>query len=103
MKREVIYSKYNGLCAYCGKEITIKEMQIDHLKPKIFGGSDDISNLLPACRECNNYKYNYSLEQFRGYLEGVYDFLSKTQKLRIAERLGIFERKSNKVKFYFEQ
>ena len=100
--RKQVHAKYGGRCGYCGREIDPEDMQIDHLHPKVFGGGDDISNLMPACGECNNYKYNYSLEQFRGYLEGVYDFLAKTQKLRIAERLGVFERKNNEVRFYFE-
>jgi endonuclease I len=101
--RQQVYEKYSGHCAYCGSKIEYKDMQIDHFNPQVFGGSDEMSNLMPACRECNNYKYNYSLEQFRGYLEDVYDSLVKTQKMRIAERLGIFERKNNKVKFYYER
>ena len=27
------YEKYNGHCAYCGKEIEYKEMRIDHIRP----------------------------------------------------------------------
>ena len=30
--RENIYNKYNGHCAYCGREIAYKDMQVDHLK-----------------------------------------------------------------------
>ena len=31
--REAVYDKYNGHCAYCGKKIEYKEMQVDHLIP----------------------------------------------------------------------
>ena len=37
--REEVYKKYDGHCAYCGKEIEIKEMQIDHMHPKAYGES----------------------------------------------------------------
>lgn len=32
--REVVYNKYNGHCAYCGKKIAYKDMQVDHFKPQ---------------------------------------------------------------------
>lgn len=28
--REAVYAKYNGRCAYCGRRIDIKDMQVDH-------------------------------------------------------------------------
>ena len=31
--REAVYYKYDGHCAYCGKELTYKEFQVDHLIP----------------------------------------------------------------------
>ena len=33
-QREVIYDKYNGHCAYCGKKIEYKDMQVDHVIPQ---------------------------------------------------------------------
>lgn len=32
-KREEVYQKYNGHCAYCGREIAYKDMQVDHFLP----------------------------------------------------------------------
>ena len=32
--REIVYNKYNGHCAYCGCEIEMKDMQVDHIVPK---------------------------------------------------------------------
>ena len=31
--RENVYEKCNGHCAYCGVEISMSEMQIDHVIP----------------------------------------------------------------------
>jgi 5-methylcytosine-specific restriction endonuclease McrA len=99
--RKKVHGKYGGHCAYCGKKIDIKEMQVDHFNAKIYGGKDDFDNLMPACRQCNNYKYNYTLEQFRNYIKDIYKVLG-VGKFAVAERFGIFERKNDNVKFYFE-
>lgn len=39
--REIVYNKYNGHCAYCGRKIDIKDMQIDHFVPILRGVSDE--------------------------------------------------------------
>ena len=54
-ERTKIYYKYDCHCAYCGKEITEKQMQVDHIQPEVFQGTDDYYNLNPSCKECNNY------------------------------------------------
>ncbi len=69
-KREAVYRKYKGHCAYCGREIAYKDMQVDHFQPlRAWGiedaGTDDLDNLMPACRMCNHYKRANSLETFR--------------------------------------
>jgi len=65
-KREKVYRKYRGKCAYCGASIEFREgFEIDHLKPKSRGGTNDIDNLMPACERCNQLKYNSDIEEFR--------------------------------------
>ena len=32
-EREQVHLKYHGRCAYCGKKIAYKDMQVDHLIP----------------------------------------------------------------------
>ncbi len=31
--RQQVYDKCDGHCAYCGVEITLKQMQVDHIQP----------------------------------------------------------------------
>ncbi len=33
-KREAVYAKYDGHCAYCGRAIDIKDMQVDQILAK---------------------------------------------------------------------
>jgi CRISPR/Cas system Type II protein with McrA/HNH and RuvC-like nuclease domain len=104
--REIVFAKYNGKCAYCGTEL-LKSWHVDHIVPKSSRGTDNIENLNPSCRDCNNYKNGQSLEEFRYYLQQLlnvkheYLFMSKT-KMQIAINLGVINLKAWDGKFYFE-
>lgn len=43
-------------CVYCGKTGAESELEIDHVHPVSKGGSHHISNLVTACRKCNQAK-----------------------------------------------
>ena len=102
--RKAVWQKYGGRCAYCGCEITIKEMQVDHVKPKRIGGSNDMDNLNPSCRLCNHYKRAMSLEEFRTWaLGGLVSRLRKIYIVRVAEKYGIITINNYDKKFYFEK
>ena len=65
--RESVYAKYDGHCAYCGRSIDIRDMQVDHFLPlRAWGieeaGTDDISNLMPACRMCNHGEFGAEMK-----------------------------------------
>jgi hypothetical protein len=118
--RVKVHAKYGGRCAYCGEEITIKQMQIDHIIPKnhyseqhgclIVGcrkftdyGLNDIRNLNPACRPCNNRKSSHPLEEFRDEIAAQVGRLRRYQNgFRLAERFGLLTEVDRPVVFYFE-
>ena len=104
--REAVYNKYNGHCAYCGRLIEYKDMQVDHFIPKRNGEKetvDDFENLMPACRSCNHYKRAHDLETFRRYIEEIPDKLSDNYIYKIGVLFGLIEEKRQSVKFYFEK
>ena len=117
LNRQEIYDKCEGHCSYCGKEITIKEMQVDHIEPhwhtlteqqanraKITKGSHDIENLNPSCRRCNQWKSTYNLEKFREVVETSIMRLDRdTPNFRLARDYGLLEVKEKSIVFYFEK
>lgn len=102
-QRRQVYDKFGGHCAYCGKEIAYKEMQIDHVEAQYLGGSDDVNNLMPACRACNFRKQTFSVEQFRQEIKKQCDNLCKTFQARMSLSYGLIERIDKPIIFYFER
>ena len=102
--REEVYRKYDGHCAYCGREIAYKDMQVDHVI-SVYGkdGSNDLDNLMPTCRMCNFYKSTFTLEEFRKQLETLHERLRKPFIYRLALKYGLVEENRKKIKFYFER
>lgn len=123
-KRERIYHKFNGLCAYSGTPLE-DDWQIEHIEPvirnwwtntKIFPDNDKEENLVPVQKIINHYKHSYDLEGYRKLLSGLHLRLRKIAKnprsdkskkrkeyiLKVARYFGITEDNPFNGKFYFE-
>ena len=106
--REAVWNKYNGRCAYCGREIAYKDMQVDHFRPLRAwdtedAGTDDISNLMPACRMCNHYKRANTLETFRRYIAEIPKKLRNDYIYKVGVVYGNVIENEKSIKFYFEE
>lgn len=51
-----ILRRDNHACRYCGGVAPEVVLTIDHVVPVALGGSDDPSNLVAACKDCNSGK-----------------------------------------------
>jgi 5-methylcytosine-specific restriction endonuclease McrA len=110
--REAVYYKYDGHCAYCGKELTTKEFQVDHLIPvqrERFGKYTEeqiecFENYMPTCRRCNHYKRAHTLEYFREMIETIPKKLYRDSYIyKVGLDYNLIEAHEHNVKFYFEQ
>jgi CRISPR/Cas system Type II protein with McrA/HNH and RuvC-like nuclease domain len=77
--RNILYEQQEGCCDYCDRRCWIdrkthnggygfpKELRstLDHVIPVSQNGSDDISNLVMACQECNDVRGAMDAERFR--------------------------------------
>lgn len=52
-------------CGYCGCELTRQTVTRDHIVPRAHGGGTTDSNLIAACRDCNQRKGDLEVETFR--------------------------------------
>ena len=101
--REKVWNKHNQHCGYCGKVIDYKDMQIDHIIPKVNNGTNDISNLMPSCRRCNHYKHCRTLEEFRELIATLHTRLTKIYINNVALDYHIIELHDFDGLFYFER
>ena len=56
-KRLAIYLRDEFRCAYCNGNLHAArpdQVTLDHLQPRFFGGNNDHTNLVTACRSCNS-------------------------------------------------
>ena len=106
-----VYNKYDGHCAYCGKEIEYKDMQVDHKIPVRNWNNkyteEEIwcfDNYMPTCRRCNHYKRAHSLTSFRKMIEEIPKKLYRDNYIyKVGLDYGLVEPHEHKIKFYFEQ
>lgn len=100
--REAVMAKYGGRCAYCGCKLG-QRWQVDHIKPKRNGGTDDFINLNPSCCRCNNRKSVLTVEQFRHEIELQVERLERSSpQYRLARDFRLVQGTGNRVMFYFE-
>lgn len=59
---EYLLERDGRKCVYCGAENV--KLEKDHVIPKVRGGSNKISNLVVACRDCNENKGSQRIEDF---------------------------------------
>jgi 5-methylcytosine-specific restriction endonuclease McrA len=61
-RRFAILKRDNFTCQYCGRKAPDVPLEVDHIIPKSYGGSDKRSNLITCCYECNIGKGGDPLE-----------------------------------------
>lgn len=118
-----IYNRMNWKCWYCWINITLKEMQVDHIIPQRnfkrdiyykefnipnflkhldFWDINHIDNLICACRSCNNYKSAFTLEDFRKELWLQIERINKNANYKLAKRYWLIKEIKKEIIFYFE-
>jgi len=52
-KIEFVTGREMVQCCHCWKLVTFDDFTVEHLKPKVMGGGDEMPNLRASCRMCN--------------------------------------------------
>jgi 5-methylcytosine-specific restriction endonuclease McrA len=102
-KRRYLFGLCGGRCAYCGRDIVFEDLHVDHVVALSKGGSNENDNLLPACKECNASKGQFSIEEYRDSIQNYHEQFAKTNvKYRNAVTYGIITPHRRDITFYYE-
>lgn len=63
--RENVYIRDLHTCQYCAQKFPYKELTIDHVVPASHGGPKTWTNVVTACRSCNQRKADRTPEKAR--------------------------------------
>ena len=90
-----IFKRDNFTCQYCGRKTPDVKLELEHIIPVIKGGTNDITNLLTACEECNIGKSDNSLND-NTLIENQYkEIINQNENIRKV-------RKMHKLKLFCE-
>ena len=67
-----VLKKAKFRCELCGISAEMKALEVDHIVPRIKGGSDDLSNLQALCYSCNAMKRDRDDTDFRAVREAYH-------------------------------
>lgn len=63
LNNRTLFRRDANLCLYCAMQFRSPELTRDHITPLRFGGLDVWTNVVTACRRCNNHKGGQTAEQ----------------------------------------
>lgn len=58
-------------CVYCGltREESVYPLELDHIVPREHGGTDELHNLVTACKSCNSARQSMTLPEWARYAQ----------------------------------
>lgn len=62
--RKMLCNEQRGFCAYCGRKVRRRNMQIEHMVPRALDGTDHRDNLVGVCKPCNDAKGDMPLDEW---------------------------------------
>jgi len=63
LNNRALFARDAHLCLYCGEQFHAYDLSRDHVTPLSRGGEDAWTNVVSACRRCNNHKAGRTPEQ----------------------------------------
>ena len=69
--KEQLMRQQRNRCVYCGRHYSSHYLDIDHMDPVAYGGSNDPSNLQVLCGPCNRRKGDQTDREFRRRYSGL--------------------------------
>lgn len=69
VKRNVVYKRDRGICYLCGKKVSKKNWQLEHIIPLSRNGKHSYENVAVSHPKCNQMKRDKTPEEYERWLE----------------------------------
>lgn len=58
-QKDAVFERAAGCCEYCLSQVEFSPdpFAVEHIVPRVLGGSDHLENLALSCQGCNNHKF----------------------------------------------
>ena len=86
VSNRLLFRRDCNLCLYCGDRFPAEMLTRDHIEPRSRGGSESWTNLVTACRRCNQRKGDSTPEEANMPLLAVPFKPNKMEYLALANR-----------------
>lgn len=63
LSSRALFRRDQNMCLYCGGQFRDGDLSREHVKPLSQGGQDNWTNVVTACKRCNNHKASRTPEQ----------------------------------------
>lgn len=88
LRKESLFYRDHGVCAYCEEDITVSGLTYDHVIPKSRGGRLNWENVVASCISCNANKGNRLPEgqwvpKHKPYAPSYWELLASRRKFPI--------------------
>jgi 5-methylcytosine-specific restriction endonuclease McrA len=71
LNNHTLFKRDAHICMYCGKRFSSGELSREHVTPLSRGGHDNWTNVVTACKRCNNHKAGRTPEEARMQLLAI--------------------------------
>ena len=88
-RKNQTYKKYGFRCYICGFRLRKGDSTIDHIHPVSLGGTNDLNNLRPCCKKCNEEKNDMTIYTYE--TKYLYDMAISTFYKNVAIPDNILE------------
>ncbi len=63
LSNKTLFNRDGHICLYCGEQFSDHNLSRDHVRPLALDGRDSWTNVVTACKRCNNHKAGRTPEQ----------------------------------------
>ena len=63
LSNKTLFNRDGHICLYCGEQFSDHDLSRDHVRPLALDGTDSWTNVVTACKRCNNHKAGRTPEQ----------------------------------------